>query len=432
MSDPYDELPYESVPIEWTAPERMAVTSLLHGGPRPPVGEYRYLELGCGDATNLLPLARYRPGAQFVGVDGSATQMASAVAARDAVGLTNLTLVTASFAEAFTRLEGTFDYVVLHGVFSWVDDATRDALLGFASRALAPDGLLYVSYNTLPGWSVRGMVRDFLCAQTQSIAGLRARAQAARSAAARLGEMLGASDHPYSQLMAREFAFVRDARDSYVAHEFLADTNRAYWQSEFRALLDQHGLSFVAHADFAYASARLPEGLQGWVESQTLGGRATCDTVDLLCFAQFRCALACREGARREPWGASSLRSMRIASNMVLTGDGSGEARGKLKTGAGYDVVFQSEALERRFVELTTGASRAIEGLFDRVEDVADDLVLLHTNGAIELRAWESPLPVCPELSARERIARGEFTSPQHLRQSDGPSSPTAAPRGSS
>jgi len=50
------------------------------------------------------------------------------------------------------------------------------------------------------------------------------------------------------------------------------------------------------------------------------------------------------------------------------------------------------------------------------IEDVADDLVLLHRNGAIELRIWESPVPLCPVLSARERAARSEYTSPQHLR----------------
>jgi SAM-dependent methyltransferase len=415
MGDPYDELPYESIPMEWTAPERMAVTSLLHGGPLPPVDEYRYLELGCGDATNLLPLARYRPQARFVGVDGSAALMAKATAARETIGIDNLTLVHAPFREALPRLEGSFDYIVLHGVLSWVDDATRDALLAFAAAALKSEGLFYVSYNTFPGWSVRGLVRDFLCAQTNTRDGLRARAQAARHAAAQLAQVLGASDHPYSQLMAREFAFVRDSKDSYVAHEFLADTNRAYWQSEFRALLGRHALDFVADADFAYPSARLPPGLEGWINAEGLAGRARCDTLDLLCFAQFRCALACHEAAAREPWHPSRLRAMRIASNMVLE-DAIKNDRHSLKTRAGQDVVFQSEHMERRFVELTGASSSPIEGAFDGPDVDTDDLVLLHRNGAIELRLWESPVPVCPVLSAFERATRGEVTSPAHLR----------------
>jgi SAM-dependent methyltransferase len=284
MGDPYDELPYESSPIEWAAPERMAVASRLHGGPVPRSSACRYLELGCGDATNLVPLARYRPESRFVGVDGSAALVDAARRARDAVGVQNLDLIHASFAEALPRLllEGEFDYVVLHGVFSWVDDATRDALLAFVSRALAPAGLFYVSYNTQPGWSVRGLVRDYLCAQTRAIAGLGDRARAARGAASRLTDLLQTSEHPYSRLMAGEFALVRDGKDSYVAHEYLAGTNRAYWQSELRALLERHGLAFVADADFAYPTARVPPGLDGWLEAEGLSGRAAYDTVDFL------------------------------------------------------------------------------------------------------------------------------------------------------
>jgi SAM-dependent methyltransferase len=419
MGDPYDELAYESIPIEWTAPERMAVTSVLHGGPLPPVHEYRYLELGCGDATNLLPLARYRSRARFVGVDGSAALMVRGRAEHQAIGLDNLALTNAPFQEVSSRVQGTFDYVVMHGVLSWVDDSTRNALLAFAARTLEPNGLLYVSYNTLPGWSVRGLVRDYLRAQTRTIDGLRLRAQAARSAAARLSEVLRASDHPYSQLMAREFAFVRDSKDSYVAHEFLAETNRAYWQSEFRALLASHGFSFIADADFAYPSARLPEKLAGWIDAEGLAAGARCDTLDLLCFAQFRCALACKEGAARQPWHPSSLRAMRITSNMIVgaeSDDQRGTSGGSFKTLAGYDVVFQNKQMKRCFLDLAPGTSRSVDGLFDDVKDVAEDLVLLHRNGAIELRLWESPVPLCPVLSARERAARGEFTSPHHLR----------------
>jgi SAM-dependent methyltransferase len=136
--DPYDELPYESIPVEWTAPERMAVTARLHGGPAPPVSRYRYLELGCGDATNLLPLARYRPEAEFIGVDGSRALMALANASQVAVGAENLVLVHGSFEDELSRLAPPFDYVVLHGVFSWIDEPGRDALLAFAARALAP------------------------------------------------------------------------------------------------------------------------------------------------------------------------------------------------------------------------------------------------------------------------------------------------------
>ncbi len=409
MGNAYDELPYESIPVEWTAPERMAVTSRLHGGARPSFERYRYLELGCGDATNLLPLARYRPAAAFVGIDGSAALMASARATADAIGATNLELVHAPFAEALPRLDGPFDFIVLHGVFSWVDDATRDALLAVAARALAPDGLFYASYNTLPGWGVRGLLRDYLLAQTSSLHGLAERARAARRASAQLAEMLQRSDHPYSQLMARELAIVRDARESYVAHEYLAPINRAYWQSELHALLAHHGLAFVADADFAYPSARLPEGLGAWVDTEELTSRSRMDTLDLLAFAQFRCALACRASAVRQPWSATALRGMRVTSRMFATPEG-------LRTRSGHEITFDQPAAWQALVAQPFGPSRPVEAIFADLGAVADDLVLLHRNDALELQLWESSEPVCPRLSAHERASRGEWTTPQHLR----------------
>src|SRR5436190_23915151 len=100
LPNPYDELPYKSLPIEWTAPERLALTSLLHGGPRQSLDAYRVLELGCADGANLLPMAYYRKGAQFVGVDGAASQINLANSRRMALQLSNIEFIHADFLQA--------------------------------------------------------------------------------------------------------------------------------------------------------------------------------------------------------------------------------------------------------------------------------------------------------------------------------------------
>ena len=76
--NPYDLIPYESQPITFTGPEHMAVSALLQGGPRPPVERFRYLEIGCADGGNLLPLAFHHPESFFVGVDSSAAEVEAA------------------------------------------------------------------------------------------------------------------------------------------------------------------------------------------------------------------------------------------------------------------------------------------------------------------------------------------------------------------
>ena len=142
MNNPYDELPYCAYPIAWTAPERLALASLLHGGPRLPLDHYRVLELGCANGANLLPMAWYRQHAEFTGLDSSARQIALANEARDELGLSNLNFIHGSFRDTTNQLEGPFDIIMAHGVFSWVTDESRDAMLQMCRKLLATSGLI--------------------------------------------------------------------------------------------------------------------------------------------------------------------------------------------------------------------------------------------------------------------------------------------------
>ena len=106
---------------------------------------------------------------------GRTSQIDVADAHRLALGLPNVKFLHADFLTAARRLPGEFDYILAHGVLSWVPQEVHDALLELFARRLRPGGLLYVNYNTRPGWNVRGLVREFLLAQTTAETGLRAR-----------------------------------------------------------------------------------------------------------------------------------------------------------------------------------------------------------------------------------------------------------------
>ena len=141
LDNPYDELPYACFPVEWSAPERLALAAVLHGGPRLGVDRaYRVLELGCGNGANLLPLAAYRPQAEFVGLDNAASQVAIARERQSQLGLENIEFVRADFCRASEHLSGRFDFILAHGVFSWVPLATRDAILSELGLCAVPEG----------------------------------------------------------------------------------------------------------------------------------------------------------------------------------------------------------------------------------------------------------------------------------------------------
>ena len=390
QSNPYDELPYKSLPIEWTAPERLALTSLLHGGPRQLLNAYTVLELGCGNGTNLLPLAYYRRHATFVSLDGAGSQIDVANARKSTLQLSNVSFVAADFADAAEQLSGEFDFIIAHGVFSWVPDDVRDALLELCAQRLRPGGLLYLNYNSRPGWNVRGLVRDFLLAQTAGTTGLLTRAQEAQDYSARVASFLTADEHPYTQLIINEFRFVCDKDISFIAHEYLAAHNQPYWRSEFLDLMQDHGLDHVADADFNYSSGRSPEDLELWLREQKLTGRTLNDTVDLLCYRQMHSPILTRGPLSRSSPSLEEFANLLVASCLTpCTQNGGGNSM--LQHPSGYQVEVKQEVVRAALTKLRTLWSRGlpIGATFPDVSRVMDELMFLQRNGLIELRCIE-------------------------------------------
>lgn len=418
--NPYDELPYRSHLVEWAAPERLALASLLHGGPRAPLDEYRVLELGCGDAANLLPLAYYRRHAAFVGVDGAGSRIAISQARKAALCLSNLEFIHSDFLTAGKRVSGEFDYIIAHGVLSWIPDQVRDAILGLCSQRLRPGGLLYLNYNTRPGWNVRGLVREFLLAQTGQITALPSRAQLAQEVSAQLASSLAENEHPYSKLLANEFRFVCENDISYVAHEFLAPDNHPYWQSEFLALARAFGLEYVADADFNYTSGRIPEDLAPGLKKQQIIGRTLADTVDLLCYRQLHSPIFTRSPFERRPADTKELENLVVASCLAPC-TSSDTQNPMFRHPSGYQVEVKEEpvriALER--LQRLWPRGLRVKAAFPVVGNVLDDLTLLHRNGLVELRCIEpGEFEICPEaLNRLEARESGCVTTPYHTRE---------------
>ncbi|MBK6395212.1 MAG: class I SAM-dependent methyltransferase [Betaproteobacteria bacterium] len=142
-------------------------------------GGARVLEVGCGDGANLLPMAARMPGATFTGCDASALLMRRANDMARGLGLANVEFVEGDLREVAGSL-GTFDYVIAHGFYSWVPADVRDAFLALAHGHLAPGGLVYVSYNVLPGCFVRQIGWDAIKLEDAGAATARERLEGAR------------------------------------------------------------------------------------------------------------------------------------------------------------------------------------------------------------------------------------------------------------
>jgi len=143
----YDRVPYNSQPASQTHPDHLAALATLFGLSPAPVEKCRVLELGCGNGANLIPMALTFPGSRFAGVDLAGVPIAAAQALAVELGLENIVFQQLDIMDLDPGF-GEFDYIVAHGVYSWVPPAVRDKLMAICRANLAPNGVSLLSATT--------------------------------------------------------------------------------------------------------------------------------------------------------------------------------------------------------------------------------------------------------------------------------------------
>lgn len=243
----YDDVPYESLPFAQTHPARLATVATLFGLVPPRVERCRILELGCAAGGNLVPMAEALPNSAFVGVDLSAKQIEDGQRVVRETGLTNLDLRHASITDIDASY-GEFDYILCHGVFSWVPRPVQDAILDVCTSRLAPNGVAYVSYNTYPGWHMRGMIRDMMRYHALRFDPPLQRVGQARALLDFLAQSAQKDAGAYGVLLRSELKFMREQSDHYIYHEQLEDVNEPLYFHQFAERSAERGLKYLGES----------------------------------------------------------------------------------------------------------------------------------------------------------------------------------------
>ncbi len=246
----YDAVPYRHGAVSDSHPARIGAIARLFGIPAAPPDRCRVLELGCGEGMNLLPLAERFPKSEFTGVDFSAKQIATAEFARAACGIGNARFTCADL-RSWKPEGGAFDYIIAHGVYSWVPVDVRERLLALCSEALSPNGIAYVSYNTLPGWGLPGGVRKFLLSEIGSHAPPDAQMSRATQVLDSLAECMKDQPGSYAANLRDTIEDMRAKPPGLLFHDELAAVNEPCTFTEFTAHAVRHGLHYVAEAHYA-------------------------------------------------------------------------------------------------------------------------------------------------------------------------------------
>lgn len=292
----YNTVPYPSHAFPYTHPDRLCTLATIFGMEPAPVEQCRMLELGCGEGGNMLAMAYALPESTFVGVDIASKAIEAGTARIERLGLSNYTLHALDLAELDEDF-GTFDYIVAHGVYSWVPAEVRDRLMAACRALLAPHGVAFISYNVYPGYYERQMAREIMRYHTRSMDGDFERARQGRAILHLAMEAYPAmQEDPYQQALQKEFERLDATSDAVLVHSALADVNEAFYVHEFAGHAADHGLQFLAEAEYVLMQDDLFNDEAQSVLQQLEGRPVEREQyIDFLLGRKFRQTLLCRE-----------------------------------------------------------------------------------------------------------------------------------------
>lgn len=253
----YDQAPYPSLSYSQTHPDRLATVATMLGMNPAPVERCRVLELGCAVGGNLIPMAETLPDSWFLGIDLSERQIAEGQSVIESLGLRNISMVQMDILDVDAGL-GQFDYIVAHGVYSWVPPAVQDKVLEICKTNLAAHGVGYVSYNTYPGWHMIQIVRDLMLYHTRGVTDPEERASRARSFLGFLAEASPGDNSAYASFLQMYAGILDDKLEkehrrgaSLLLHDELETVNEPTYFHQFAQRAESHGLQYLAEAQFS-------------------------------------------------------------------------------------------------------------------------------------------------------------------------------------
>ncbi len=332
----YDEIPYESQAIARTNPATIAAAARMFGLPAASASSARVLEVGCANGHNIFGLATAYPQAQFLGIDLSAVQIEQGNKLLAKVQLENVELRQLDILDIDSSI-GTFDYIICHGIYSWVPLPVREKILEVFRSHLNPHGVAYVSYNSYPGWHVRETIRGMMLFHASNFADSPTKIKAARQFLQVFLKSLE-GNNPYGPEFAKELGVISQMPDWYLFHDFLSEVNQPFYFSEILKNFQDAGLQYLCDAEIPKLFPQeLPE-LSQQVLKSVPGGRLLKEQyTDFMRRTMFkRSLLVQKEAALSLQLNAERIEELSLRSSLRAT------VEGDINLEEGVEVAFVS------------------------------------------------------------------------------------------
>ena len=248
LKDSYDSFLYVSKPFSSTNINNLQAKAKMYGLTPAPIKGARVLELGASCGGNLIPQALYYPEATFTGIDLSGVQVQHGNEIIQSIGLTNVTLLEKDILDIDESF-GTFDYIIVHGIWSWVPDIVKDKILNICNVNLSDNGIAYVSYNTYPGWKRLEQLRDIMLYSEKRAMdqNLLERTLYTKNVLKMVADTMSSDERSRTQsdYKINNIQRVLNSNDYYVAHEYLETFNDPVYVSEFIDRAQKQGCAYI-------------------------------------------------------------------------------------------------------------------------------------------------------------------------------------------
>lgn len=248
----YADLGYLSQPFPYASAPFLECYARLLGLSPALASTARILEIGSSYGGNVISQALFYPQATFTGIEIAPTQVSVGKTYIDQLGITNLDLLEGDVNESHDHL-GTYDYIIAHGFYSWVDEETKNNFLRLCKEHLAENGILYMSYNTYPGWHKMDSVRALLEFANKDIDTLnhREKVRHGKTVASKLGALM----LEYDTVKTQQTSFLQSLRqtlqkqDCYVGHDHLEPVNTPVYFHQCMDHMVEHGFTYLCDCD---------------------------------------------------------------------------------------------------------------------------------------------------------------------------------------
>jgi methyltransferase-like protein/2-polyprenyl-3-methyl-5-hydroxy-6-metoxy-1,4-benzoquinol methylase len=248
----YDELPYPSKPFPQTHPRHLATISKLHGIESPKITNCKVLEIGCANGSNIIPMACDLPDSHFIGIDFSKRQIKQANNTKNALKINNINFYACNILDIDDSYE-QFDYIIAHGIYSWIPDNVKEHLINLCKQRLTNKGIVYISYNTYPGWKMREILRDEMLFHAKNFSNISEKIEQSKLFINLLSEVIDTEYTTYGDILKNEINSLWSHDESYFYHDLLEGVNNPIYFYQFIENTKKAGLQYIGDTDYSSA-----------------------------------------------------------------------------------------------------------------------------------------------------------------------------------